>query len=103
MWRLLVIFLFWVPFAYAAESSYDSYEHATECPANGQAYEDNSTGDSRSFVRCQCTSYVSSKLSALFTARYYNNGAPAGLVRSFQNLGYYMPQADRTRWSHGVY
>ncbi len=102
---MICLMIVWITSAVrAVESPYDSYEHATECPANGPAYAtDPFTSDSRDFVRCQCTSYVSSKLSALFTARYYNNGAPAGLVRSFQNLGYYMPQGTRTRWSNARY
>jgi surface antigen len=104
MWRLVLFLIIGaVSNVWATENLYDSYEHATECPANGSAYESANTGDSNAFIRCQCTSYVASKLSALFTVRYYNNGAPTNLMRSFHNTRYYMPQVNRDRWSHGSY
>lgn len=114
--KIVLVTLGWlVAFAVnAAESHYDSYEHATECPANGQSYVDNSTADSLSFIRCQCVSYVADKLSEFLTTRYYNNGAPNNLVKSFKNGSYYMPQNRKwssgdnagqnvTRWSHARY
>lgn len=88
---------------WGAEDSYDTYYHATECPENGPAYATSPyKSDANNFIRCQCTSYVAQKLSELMTQRYYNNGAPSGLVKSFNNTTYYMPQADRSRWSNAL-
>lgn len=117
MIKKLLVFLFVLlsSVLWAAESPYDTYNHATECPENGQDYENRLVTDSNSFVRCQCVSYVAEKLSDLLAARYYNNGAPSNLAKDFQNGQYYMPQSSRkwpngpnsgqtvTRWSHALY
>lgn len=114
MLRFIIAFVLSVSAAaWAAESPYDTYSHATECPENGPAYEAGVV-DTRAFIRCQCTSYVAQKLSERMTARYYSNGAPSGLVKNFANGSYYMPQDRRwtsgpnsgqrvDRWSHAVY
>lgn len=88
---------------FAAESPYDSYDYAVECPQNGETYKNNGTPDTNAFVRCQCTSYVADKLSELLTARYWLYHGQLNILKQFHNTTYYMPQPGVTRWSHARY